>query len=115
MVKRATVKLNAQQKGLSSTNKAEIFSRPPHVFSGENDNFVVQGCDVGTKTNFNRGDLTLRDIPLVPDQCRVDLSCNLRSMSNDKNSALSIDAAVNGRAANSFNSETNTLEHEPIE
>ena len=30
-------------------------------------------------------------------------------------SALSVDAAVNGRAANSFNSETNTLEHEPIE
>ena len=36
-------------------------------------------------------------------------------MSNGKNSALGIDALVNGRAANSFNSETNTLEHEPIE
>ena len=36
-------------------------------------------------------------------------------MSSGKNSALNIDAAVNGRAANSFNSETNTLEHEPIE
>ena len=95
--------------------KPKFSVRPPHVFSGENDNFVVQGCDVGTKTHFNRGDLTLRDILLVPDQWRVDLICNLRSMSNDKNSALSIDAAVNGRAANSFNSETNTLEHELIE
>ena len=36
-------------------------------------------------------------------------------MSNGKNSALSIDAAVNGRAANSFNSEANRLEYEPIE
>ena len=81
----------------------------------ENDKFVVQGSDVGTKTHFNRDDLTLRDIPSVPDQCRVDLSRNLRSMSNVKNSALSINAVVNGRAANSFNSETNTLEHEPIE
>ena len=36
-------------------------------------------------------------------------------MGNGKNSALSVDAVVNGRAANSFNSETNTLEHEPIE
>ena len=81
----------------------------------ENDKFVVQGSDVGTKTHFNRDDLTFRDIPSVPDQCRVDLSRNLRSMSNGKNSALSINAVVNGRAANSFNSETNTLEHEPIE
>ena len=77
--------------------------------------FVVQGSKVGTKTHFNRDDLTLRDIPSVPDQCRVDLSRNLRSMSNGKNSALSVDVVVNGRAANSFNSETNTLEHEPIE
>ena len=36
-------------------------------------------------------------------------------MSDGKNSAFGIDAVVNGRAANSFNSETNALEHEPIE
>ena len=103
-------------KRVSAVRTKPKFSvRPPHVFSGENDKFVVEGSDVGTKTHFNRDDLTLRDIPSVPDQCRVDLSCNLRSMSNGKNSALSVDAVVNGRAANSFNSETNTLEHEPIE
>ena len=103
-------------KRVSAVRTKPKFSvRPPHVFSGENDKFVVQGSDVGTKTHFNRDDLTLRDIPSVPDQCRVDLSRNLRSMSNGKNSALGIDAVVNGRAANSFNSETNKLEHEPIE
>ena len=103
-------------KRVSAVRTKPKFSvRPPHVFSGENDKFVVQGSDVGTKTHFNRDDLTLRDIPSVPDQCRVDLSRNLRSMSNGKNSALGIDAVVNGRAANSFNSETNALEHEPIE
>ena len=103
-------------KRVSAVRTKPKFSvRPPHVFSGENDKFVVQSSDVGTKTHFNRDDLTLRDIPSVPDQCRVDLSRNLRSMSNGKNSALGIDAVVNGRAANSFNSETNTLEHEPIE
>ena len=109
-------KTKCTTKGSQQSEHSQKFSvRPPHVFSGENDKFVVQGSDVGTKTHFNRDDLTLRDITSVPDQCRVDLSCNLRSMSNGKNSALSVDAVVNGRAANSFNSETNTLEHEPIQ
>ena len=89
-------------KRVSAVRTKPKFSvRPPHVFSGENDKFVVQGSDVGTKTHFNRNDLTLRHIPSVPDQCRVDLSCNLRSMSDGKNSAFGIDAVVNGRAANS--------------
>ena len=108
MVKRATVKLNAQQKGLSSPNEAKIFSKAATcIFQGKKRQVSsVQGSDVGTKTHFNRDDLNpSRTFPRLPDQCRVDLSRNLRSMSNGKNSALGIDAVVNGRAANSFNSE----------
>ena len=80
---------------------------------------------IGKKSCPQKGSvpLTLWDIPSVPDQCRVDLSCNLRSKSSGKNgskssgknSALRIVAVVNGRAANSFNLETDTLEYEPIE